>query len=615
MNRILSILMCACLVLVSKAGEPQLSRSQLKHASITKEQISMPVTATGQEKSISLQQVLKERHLTLNDNKLRSQTSQRQTTDNIQGHRIASMDIYDFNWDNNNSIAVVIDSSCAMAGKACYISYVDDHCVLSNFFDTFSIPLTIDGPSGLLKMRAGVLLDQRTVTEEANPNQPYNLNAGSGSTQYKITKWSLYAMPLSWLAGGETYDDIPCQLNEDGSLEFKEAFGFLVKKSVSVEGSSVSTTWGLSPIYDNVVLLTPNGGHQFSYFTYYSSLDTLTEPIQDGMGNGGLAPRPIATGPKSTKPVRPRQFEAAIGRGFNAGNGTESGKLLRPSSKADRKDGDLDYKTYTSPVYLYMLDDTTLMVYNLYDEDYCWHYMYLYPDGTVRFPKQDMGSKSDITYCNASEFNRGFRWGNYGTWNEDSITWNTTYIMNETGSLLSSPYFNNKLYFGYNSSTEWQHPAPVFSQPIVTDTAVIFSVSSIDPNGIAYLYLYIEEEDTYYNVDNPWYAPRNSEPYTVYLAAESFYEATDEFSEPAFFEYEVPALDSNYIRGDVNNDGNLSINDVTALINALLTSDFNDSDSFCHRNADCDLDGTIKINDVTTLIGFLLSGHWPESNN
>jgi len=74
--------------------------------------------------------------------------------------------------------------------------------------------------------------------------------------------------------------------------------------------------------------------------------------------------------------------------------------------------------------------------------------------------------------------------------------------------------------------------------------------------------------------------------------------------------FAVPAPVSNYLRGDVDNDGQVKIGDVTALISALLSGNFDDSDNFNSENADCDLDGTYKIGDVTALITYLLSGEW-----
>ena len=61
------------------------------------------------------------------------------------------------------------------------------------------------------------------------------------------------------------------------------------------------------------------------------------------------------------------------------------------------------------------------------------------------------------------------------------------------------------------------------------------------------------------------------------------------------------------LRGDVNNDGQVNINDVTALINYLLSGD---ASAINLQAADCDQNGKVGIGDVTALINYLLSGHW-----
>ena len=59
--------------------------------------------------------------------------------------------------------------------------------------------------------------------------------------------------------------------------------------------------------------------------------------------------------------------------------------------------------------------------------------------------------------------------------------------------------------------------------------------------------------------------------------------------------------------GDVNGDGSVTIKDVTALIDYLLSGD---AMGINLDAADCNGDGQIKINDVTALIDYLLSGAW-----
>lgn len=66
-------------------------------------------------------------------------------------------------------------------------------------------------------------------------------------------------------------------------------------------------------------------------------------------------------------------------------------------------------------------------------------------------------------------------------------------------------------------------------------------------------------------------------------------------------------VEPTFLRGDVNDDGEVKINDVTALINYLLSGD---ATAINLLAADCNQDGDIKINDVTALINYLLSGTW-----
>ncbi len=59
--------------------------------------------------------------------------------------------------------------------------------------------------------------------------------------------------------------------------------------------------------------------------------------------------------------------------------------------------------------------------------------------------------------------------------------------------------------------------------------------------------------------------------------------------------------------GDVDGDGNVTISDVTALIDYLLSGN---ASGVNLTAADCDLDGNITISDVTALIDYLLSSSW-----
>ena len=73
-------------------------------------------------------------------------------------------------------------------------------------------------------------------------------------------------------------------------------------------------------------------------------------------------------------------------------------------------------------------------------------------------------------------------------------------------------------------------------------------------------------------------------------------------SEPAMLVHD------GLLRGDVNGSGDVTIADVTALIDFLLSGS---TDGVNLDNADCNQRDGISIADVTALIDYLLSGSWP----
>ena len=64
---------------------------------------------------------------------------------------------------------------------------------------------------------------------------------------------------------------------------------------------------------------------------------------------------------------------------------------------------------------------------------------------------------------------------------------------------------------------------------------------------------------------------------------------------------------AKFTRGDVNDDGNVTITDVTALINYLLS---HNTTGVNIDAADCNQDTNVTITDVTALINYLLSHSW-----
>ena len=82
---------------------------------------------------------------------------------------------------------------------------------------------------------------------------------------------------------------------------------------------------------------------------------------------------------------------------------------------------------------------------------------------------------------------------------------------------------------------------------------------------------------------------------------------TLEFALVAWEKYVEPQPEG--LRGDVNMNNDVTIADVTALIDYLLSGD---PTGISLENANCNLQDEVTIADVTALIDFLLSGVWPN---
>lgn len=648
------------------AETPRLSRNDLGQVTIIRDHVSDVSSMSDPKSAQSLQQFMRERNLTLSDNLLNKRSPRRLNLEDMEGVRIASCDAYNFYWDYTNQIAIVDNTTYAMQGRYCKITHSasNGNTYLSFFYDAFKIPIEIDVLTGNVTIKAGRILSSIEVIESIE--QPM-LSSNALNSQGVKVFWRLYAMPLSWLTGDDdNYDVIHGHIAEGGTILFDDDFALLIK-SESMDG--YLRGWRLSPIFKNLMLLTPNGNHSFTYYRPDDGNDVI-RPV--GYGYGGLVPRK----PPTSKPVSSiRPFSSLIGAqklssnsnrfslkkidtlhshlqelerivgpvvlpdGYgglvpprrpgnpNPSNPRLSGAIsLNQAHDYDRRQAinsvaktrDLDSwipvdtlpfdtlqftllkKTNMEvPVYMFLIDDT-LVVYNLFGLGNRCHMEINRLDHTIHLPSQEIYNDG----LGSVIFNRAVS----GT-SLDSFTWNITRIYNDNGDYTNHTFENNILSFAdaepYSATSQ-----PSFDEPFVTDTSVVFSVTAPYPNDV-FLYMYDDGIEDYLGVSNPLVIPRVNEPYWVYLAAQAYNPNTFVYSEITRLKYEVPASGApiTSLRGDVNDDQDVNISDVTAMIDGLLSGNW---DNRNYDNADCNLDGDVNISDVTALIDYLLSGHWPD---
>ena len=105
------------------------------------------------------------------------------------------------------------------------------------------------------------------------------------------------------------------------------------------------------------------------------------------------------------------------------------------------------------PVYMYQYDDSTLCVYNMFNNGYTISFMYLDGDGNMTYPAQPIyydGSCGE-DYYNCSLVDNQLIGGNTGIVAADTISWNKTYPHSLTYGATYA-YNDNKLYFTDGSS-------------------------------------------------------------------------------------------------------------------------------------------------------------------
>ena len=215
-----------------------------------------------------------------------------------------------------------------------------------------------------------------------------------------------------------------------------------------------------------------------------------------------------------------------------------------------------------------------------------------------------------------------------------------TYNSEQDGSAEEAPVYmfqeGDELYVG----NMWNYGVPSAKMTLTADGKAVYECAEFDPvDSVTYLSNPIwdvndswisgglgmfypigsyELDDEGYIIDYTWGFEADATPDQItwpYTMPSNGYHFLYGFENNVLKytnggKFELPGDD--FVRGDIDNDGKIAITDVTALIDRLLSGDFDDAEDFNSDAADCDLDGSISITDVTALIDYLLTGVWGE---
>ena len=236
-----------------------------------------------------------------------------------------------------------------------------------------------------------------------------------------------------------------------------------------------------------------------------------------------------------------------------------------------------------APVITFTLTDETA-IFTAVGEGTVYLYINYLDYWTEAFSHQEVVSGSgEVTY----EIPRG----------EEDILVTVKAVCEEEGAIPGSTSYEYYVIPAIELLPEFTE-IPVFTCE-VTDNGVIITVTG---EGFVFLLLgdeIVAEGEGYVTYEIPAGDEEQVYEFFAYAQAEG-----KEPSEVSAFTVVVPAKPA-IVRGDADGDGQVTVSDVTALIDYLLSYD---SGNINLEGADFNQDGTIDISDITAIIDFILTG-------
>jgi len=560
---------------------------------------------------------MRERNLTPSDNRLTKKAPRRLTSEGLTGTRIVLMEATAIGDIDENGNPILSDTVYSLGWGNDVTSYgegaYDDEYFafygIDNFYGKGCLPLELDKETGQLGLFSCYLVDGDTITGEYKRSGGYFLKTDTVRTSIFFR--------LSDFCGDGEYEWQPGTVFDDGSILFDGEYivyteeEYLTYRRRGTTGSvtldNADTAAFVSPVLSNIYLLQPNGIHEYTTF-----MDSTSSPSSSGFhfvwtysiydlikkafycdvsrvsiipggsggsggggntaitfGSGGLAPKPIdPRRPKAiTAPSSPQDSDDPTDNIMSVGSRQDWNLIksdlhlvshfgnLEPLGGGGHREGPLrphSIGDYHGDVCMSGRNNTSLTTGRIIDvEQQSPVYMFQVDDSTV------------------------FVYNLYGLGSTVNVM-----MLNEDGTMT----FPGQALF-YDEALD----DDFCNYSLRGDTLILGNNGQFTPDSITWGKTVPRG---IYN-DYPEYYDNNRLLFTD----------GSEFGQTAT----VPNL-----RGDVNNSRTVSIADVTALINRLLSGDFDDSQDFSRANADVNRDGKYSIADVTALINFLLSNNWPD---
>lgn len=602
MKHLLMTIVCACMALALMAGAPKPDAARPVLSSENKPSVATKA-ADKKNAAQSLHQFLRERNLSLNDNRLTKKAPRRDSAQDLQGTRIAVMAAHALEDIDEDDNPILSDTVYTLGWNNEVYSYggdgICDWYIADNFYGKYQIPFDVNRETGEVSLFS-CEIDSDSVS------------SGSGRT-HTDTITTTYFFTFDDFFNYTDGENVNGEIFDDGSIWFDGAFLIYTEIVTNVYRNyqlrSSDTSAYITPIIYDLYLLQPNGIHE-------------CEVQQLGSPTSPSSPYSVRW---DTQGLQQIYWESALVPGSGSGSGHSGGNTpttcgtsggLKPKPIDPRRP-----RSPIHPIYIQPLNDLgdptfddipvgndTIGVLRTAAHELP-NLKYSYAFGPVNEPLGGGGHRGGPL-----DPRRPRSGGGSGT---VKFTRPDNSLISQTrdggATTMQTPVYM----FQYDDSTLFVYN--LFGVGSTVNGMLIHQDGSMTLPGQALFYDEVLDDDfCNYSVEGDSLFLGNTgfvTPDTISwgptvphgLNHEFYYQFNNNrlyFTDGSQFEL--------FLRGDVNKNGEVNISDVTALINHLLSGDFENSDTFSFRAADANKDEQIRISDVTALINYLLSGSWPD---
>lgn len=582
-------LMFVCAGLTAMAAAPHVNNTanitkQATHAQVMKasKAIDAQVKAkvTTQKNALTPKSFFKQYGVTPEDNMLLSKRAPKRVDDGMFGEGTHIDFRYVYTFDDEGYLTK--QDPFYDGAKGVYFMLDNDTMYCAGLYwnpmgSSYYLPINLDYNNMTVELETGFGLDNKTYSGSWKYYSAQNapVPGGQGGYYKMDTTLKTYFVNEQYFYSEEgNFDNVTGKLYSDGSIEFNDSIGYAYFGTMAVQTSYRKTqtsaasvlandTTDIYDIFRGTQFLVPTGTHEYKY---QGSNTTAT--------------------------------------------------------------------TYTDKVYTYQYDDTTVVVFNLWGFGTPGNYMNIYEPSedmayNMYMPGQVVYDAEGRDFMNSTfelDANHGFIFddqgyvdgfqgiGTLGDATNEYIHWDATIALDTAAGSLLYPLFDNYLRLNEGMWLLGNAQTPTI-QMAPGDEVYTFSGVSEETGAEVYLFTLVLNEEgqilDYAMVTNPYQVTRTDADQVVTLGAIADGVAGKNPSDLYVAQFTVPAKETvpEFVRGDVDGNGVVDINDVTRLIDVVLGK----AVEFDENAADCNVEGgngMIDINDVTALISRVLSGAW-----